>query len=628
MTFWDYSTSFEPTWTRKRHAGHDWFEQFPDLTSKDARLIADFRAELIDRARKSASFAYQVREACSRDLLFWINATCWLLEPRRTDGPNVFPFITWQMQDWALTEMAASLGVEDVLVDKSRATGASWMVLHLFYWDWAFHRQCHYGVVSNDEDAVDNADDPDALMQKLDFIFEHQPWFLQPKLRRTHLKFKNLDTRSTIIGYPATGNVGRGGRKKAFLMDEFHDFKPGDDYKALSSTQFNTNCRFFVSTITGLTGAYYDIARGGTNLKMKHLILDWADIPEQRAGLYRYIDGRIKKFDPGYRYAADYNFILDGKTRSPWADEQCRRPGATRQSIARELYRDAGAAGSTFLDVEALDKARHLSAREPLAQGRLDYDLERCIPEWVRRPGGPLSIWCPVDLHGQVERDDYIIGIDIAAGTGGDTSSNSAAFVFRNSSGEQVAEYVTMHENPTRFACTCLALALWFHKAYLVPEANGPVGQTFMKELLRRKYPNIHYRIQKHVRSEKKTSKPGWWNDDESLPAALAEWGRAVECNELIVRSAQTLNEAKHYVYRDGKVKHERATDTEDDSAKGKSHGDRCVASVLAWVGRRDRPPKKIENNPEKWPPGCMALRLKEYDERLALATADTDFDF
>ena len=169
------------------------------------------------------------------------------------DMPSSIPFLLWPMQEEAFEDLYDSLfGAEprDCAIVKSRAVGASWLMLALFIWIWLFRPDSHMGLVSATEEKVDSPHDPDALMNKLDFFLDHLPAFFKPqyvRLSNSHT-LKNLDNASTVVGYAATGDVARGGRKLAFGFDEMHAFKPGEDSLAMDSTQYVTNCRIFVST--------------------------------------------------------------------------------------------------------------------------------------------------------------------------------------------------------------------------------------------------------------------------------------------------------------------------------------------------------------------------------------------
>ena len=77
---------------------------------------------------------------------------------------------------------------------------------------------------------------------------------------RSSLKLKQPQNESTIVGYSATGDVARGGRKLAFMMDELAAFKADDGYAAYASTQHVTDCRIMLSTPQGAGGIFYEVA--------------------------------------------------------------------------------------------------------------------------------------------------------------------------------------------------------------------------------------------------------------------------------------------------------------------------------------------------------------------------------
>ena len=56
--------------------------------------------------------------ACRHDILFFINAFCWLYEPRnnrlRGTSSNVIPFMTYKFQDEAFLDMHEALGTRDI----------------------------------------------------------------------------------------------------------------------------------------------------------------------------------------------------------------------------------------------------------------------------------------------------------------------------------------------------------------------------------------------------------------------------------------------------------------------------------------------------------------------------------
>ena len=103
----------------------------------------------------------------------------------------------------------------------------------------------------------------------------------------------------------------------------------------------------------------------------------------------------------------------------------------------------------------------------------------------------------------------------------------------------------------------------------------------------------------------------------------------AVQSREYVIRSDALLEECRQYIYKDGKVVHSRSIKTRDDSAKGQSHGDRVIAAAIAWHAVKDRPPSavpEVEEFRKEIPPGSMAWRYKEHEDRIK-SFADTGWD-
>jgi len=565
--------------------------------------------------------------ACKHDILFFINAFCWLYEPRSSrlvgTTSNVIPFITYDYQDEAFTQMNESLGIKDIGVEKSRDLGATWMFLTLYFYHWMFHDFSSFGIMSRTADLVDKPGKKDTLMWKLDFLLNGDggvgglPGWMKPEVYRTVMLMENKANGSTFEGASTTEDAFRGGRKKSIAIDEFAAFPSGDDYKSLAAAQHATDSRIFVSTPKGAAGAYYDVMHTPSN--MLKIIMDWKQHPDRKVGLYTGKDGNLEILDKDYKFPASYDFILDGKTRSPYYDNECKRPGATPQSIAQELDRDYG--GSEY---QVFGKELYESAQEdlltPYTRGVLYYDGETFEPDFQETEDGPVKVWCHRDASGTpVATGNYVIGCDVAAGLGGSYSSNSVAVVVDNVTGQQVAEFASNTIRPEEFAELVVAMCYWFNEAYLVWEHNGAPGGAFTRRIVDSAYGKIYFREVEGRAYRKKTRNPGFFTTDKNKLALLGRMAGAIQSKEYVVRSKILLDECRQYVYKDGKVVHSRSVKTQDDSSKGQAHGDRVIAAALAWYGCVDRPPENKADAEEfdQIPYGSMAWRLKKYDDKL-----------
>ena len=348
--------------------------------------------------------------------------------------------------------------------------------------------------------------------------------------------------------------------------------------------------------------------------------MDWKEHPVRKRGLYTSDDGIVKILDDTFDYPEDYPFVKDGKFRSPYYDQECMRPGATPQSIAQELDRDYG--GSEYQifgkDLYEIGKENLVT---PYATGILHYDEDDLEPDFNETQDGPWKLWCHRNAEGRpLSTGQYVVGCDIAAGLGGSYSSNSVCFVVDRVTNEQVAEFATNTLRPEAFADLVISACRWFNNAYLIWEMNGPPGGAFGRQVLDRCYPNIYFRNAEGRSFKKKTKNPGWFSNDKNKLSVLSKMSSAVQSRQYVIRSDKLLEECRQYVYKDGKVVHSRSIKTQDDSAKGQSHGDRVIAAAIAWHAVQERPPSenpKIEEIRDTAPVGSMAWRFLKRETEL-----------
>lgn len=242
------------------------YPRVPKLPDANLR----YRRKLLEAARRDRGLQRDLLYACKTDILFWINAFCWLYEPRMPSGQRkVFPFISFGFQDLAMQAILRALGIEHIVIEKSRDLGGTWMVLYVFLHQWLFGEQEDFGVVSRDMDAVDKTGNKGCLFWKLRFMLGYEtegigfPSWMTPRYVTNKGVLLNQDNASAIVGYPATSDELRGDRKRAILCDEFSSFAAGYDYSAWASAQFVANCVILMSSPSpdkGASGCFYDEA--------------------------------------------------------------------------------------------------------------------------------------------------------------------------------------------------------------------------------------------------------------------------------------------------------------------------------------------------------------------------------
>ena len=103
----------------------DFFRTVPRGKLPNAR----FRQRVLTEAGRSRSLQADLREACKRDILFYVNVFGWTFDPRLKASKSI-PFTTYPFQDKALLAILSAIeDGADLVIQKSRDMGASWMSL-------------------------------------------------------------------------------------------------------------------------------------------------------------------------------------------------------------------------------------------------------------------------------------------------------------------------------------------------------------------------------------------------------------------------------------------------------------------------------------------------------------------
>ncbi len=564
---------------------------------KEQAAHLEWRLKLRKLASDNPEYQKVLWKMCSEDPLFFINAFCWIDEPREGEGEasGLIPFNTWEHQDPVIAAMAHYGGRRHSVIDKSRAQGASWLCLCLFLWWFIFRPRTYLGMASITREMADDPDSPESLGWKFDTLLELLPkWMTTTPDGKTIIErnvskstWRNNKNGSRLKAHSATKGIGRGGRYFAYLLDEAAFFLPGKDTEAVQGLAGpGTNNIILASTPNGCeTEHSYRLDDPQTWLTH---ILDWTDNPAQNKCLYTVDNGKVVKLDdhpfpPGYHPVKDLLF----PKRSPWFDRKCADARNNFIYINREYNRDRGGSRSRPFDKAALDRARP-SCRTPFKMGELRIDeFDPGDAQFI--PGGRNAWLLWVDLvRGLPPADQYVFGVDTASGAGGDWSSNSVLSIW-NLAGVQCASFARHDIFPADFARLTFAAWKWFtrdhRKPLIVPEANAGGGQTLIKVLVELGCTRIYEPPKRADRNNGiRAKKYGFFNSDRE--ATLGPLITELAVGTITPRDAKLLDEAGEYIYgRDGKVVHPKAQISEDGASRGLNHGDRAIAAALAIRG-------------------------------------------
>lgn len=249
----------------------------------------------------------------------FINDWAVTVDPRVTNKGEsaVMPFILFprqrEMIEWIMDRMGNN---EPGIMEKSRDVGASWVAMSLMCTLCIFRPEQMFGIGSAKEDKVDRTGDPDTLFFKAREFMRCLPvefrggWTLK---NSAHMRLVFSDTGSSITG-EAGDNIGRGGRKLAYFIDESaHLDRPYLIDASLAST---TNCRIDMSSVNGMANSFAERRHGG---KIPVFTFRWTDDPRKDADWYkRYLERNgplvtAQEVDLNYAASVDMQLI-----RSDW----------------------------------------------------------------------------------------------------------------------------------------------------------------------------------------------------------------------------------------------------------------------------------------------------------------------
>ena len=588
------------------------------LVPKDPIKNIQYRANLLAKAEDDVILQEDLMAACSQSLLFFINAFVMTfhqfdVEPetgRRIKAINAHnPFVTWEVQDDLCNVFEKCLEVgEDVLINKSRDMGASWLCIAFMHWLWLFQENEQLLELSRTEDYVDKPGNMKALFQKHDYINKWLPdWMLPPGVgyrekHRSKMHMLNVYRNNCIDGESTTANAASGDRRLVSLLDEFAKVDNGADMR--SATRDASYMRIINSTVAGPGTEYSKWKNDGT---IKVFPLMYWDHPDKGKG----------------RYVTQHPITNIWEIRSPWFDEECKV--RSPREIAREILANDLESGSQFFTPGNADRHKQIFGCPP--KTRWSIQLDKKVPnsdikkiirarqfdkvKINRDKNGPLRVWTNLVLGRPDQSKDYILGIDISKGHG---ASNSVISIKCKQTGEKIAEWRDANTPPYEFAKISVAVALWVGGRKKLPfkkwEKNGPgldYGKLMVKEW---GYPYYYRNKRVGNMHDKKTQAYGWHSSPDAKKELLETYDRFLATGGYINHSIWALDEVDLYVYYDDGGIGPAYLVKETQAAK-KTHGD-CVIADALTLDDKDIPKSKIVDN-IKMPGRCFAARMKKY---------------
>jgi hypothetical protein len=551
-------------------------QPFCNLLPTDEESLLRWKIYVRERCLEDREFRETIRQCCAADVCFWAATFGWFHETRETERViGKFPLILDPDQIDILAWLQKYGGRIDVVIEKTRGVGLSYLICLYCLWLWLFRSQkIDIGLLSKDKNALDILDRPSTLMGKLDTIFAELPaWMrldengktiLHRTSSQTHL-FENLLNGNCIIGFVPTDQKLRSARLYCLFADE-GAFLDVTDQRWLAAATGTSPSIIWVSTHNGSNTMFFRLVHDEVS-DLIRISTFWWNNRRCARGMYKIVNGLVVKIDKDYKFEEGYQYNYDkpGRLQSPFTDRAFRRPQINPLTVEEELYGIA-ATLSKRMYREKLVKylellcAKHVYRCDMVAGEFIENDEDN--PE--------LYFW----EHAEVFDGYYVIGVDPAAGV--EDGAYAALVAINVRTGQQVVSAALKDMSPIPFAQYVVALAKRLAGprghgfAKIAFESTGAVGAQFAAELNRLRWSAVCF-------DGKKTT-PGFHNSDNG-EGWLLELARALQDNDIVIKDRRIIQDLAHFEY-DSKWELEYV---------GKDgHGDLGIAAALAWQGAKD----------------------------------------
>lgn len=286
-------------------------------------------------------------ERCKRDPSYFINTCLNIFEPRETSGEwSDLPYLLRGFQEDTVGHLKSHIdGGKDLLIDKTREMGVTWLVLAVYLHYWLFDPKFTSIVGSITEQKIDHKDNPNCLLWKFDYMVDslrvNAPYFAIEGYRDqntrciTHMKRVNPNNDSIISGEVMGPNWGRSGRAKTMFGDEFAE--AASPASAYASSSRSSPSRIFVFTPKGMNFAgRLACPKKGQKRAIDKISLHWMIDPTKNAWEYRDGSGNVTHSGHG-QCPASVVSIYGVPPKYPWYEDACARLGWDPVAIAQEL---------------------------------------------------------------------------------------------------------------------------------------------------------------------------------------------------------------------------------------------------------------------------------------------------
>lgn len=258
-------------------------------------------------------YSYNFEEFCENFLF--------LIIPEFGDAIKPFFLFDYQKEIIDKIRWAEDFGGDvEILIDKPRGMGITWLIVAYFYWKWLFTPNWTAFILSRTETEVDDgtASPGNSIFSKFRWTIAHTPkWLLpegfKPKGEKgtatdSTLKIINPVLKSGLFGSSTNSNAGRSRRYSIILVDEcFAIDRFTETHRSLTSV---ARIQIYVSTTKASREAknFKDSVEKAGN----YISLDWRDHPWKDEEWYQQQLLRAE-FDPEVMKEIDKGYSVSEK---------------------------------------------------------------------------------------------------------------------------------------------------------------------------------------------------------------------------------------------------------------------------------------------------------------------------
>lgn len=304
---------------RRKKLYLDWLNQ------DEQREVLIRRAEHNSVANNNPQAQMLLWAACKNDedpadgCIFFVENFCWTFDPR-SENKNL-PIVLFPYQKDFIRSVVDHIdNGSNLLIEKSRDMGMSWLVVYIFVWYWLFRDGTNLLLGSYKEKLVDDGANTDALFGKVEYTIRNlPPWVLPKQFRlskhRTKLKLINPENNNIISGDTMNAQFGRGARKTAIFYDELGFWETAKEaWEAGSQT---TACQIANSTPHG-RNYYWKLRNSG---KIDVVTLHWSLHPLKDQQWYEFEKARNTDEVIAQEIDLKYDKSLEGRVYREWEPE-------------------------------------------------------------------------------------------------------------------------------------------------------------------------------------------------------------------------------------------------------------------------------------------------------------------